>query len=79
MRRTPTDPLSKQFALLIRDELERQQVSISELARRIGTTHQTVSKTINHPGAVTTRTMLRYFEALGVQPRLTINADVTVG
>lgn len=69
---SPSDPLSVQFVELIRAELNRQDLSISDLARRLGLPQQNVSRTLTQPGTVTTKTMVRYFAVLGLTPVITI-------
>jgi len=70
------DPLAERFVQVILDELRRQDLSISELARRIDIPQQTVSELLNHPRTVNTSTIVRYLEALGLSPRLEVDLGV---
>lgn len=64
------DPLAAQFVELVRRELERQGISVSELARMVGVPQQNASRLLNDERPITTATIVRYLEALGISPRL---------
>lgn len=70
------DPLAGRFVEVILHELERQNMSISELARRLEIPQQTVSELLNHPRPVSSSTIVRYLEALGLTPRLEVDLGV---
>lgn len=68
--RSAPDMLSTQFSALVRKELERQNMSVAELARRLGVTRPVVSRQLNQPGNVASSTVVTYFKVLGMDPDL---------
>lgn len=68
--RRNSDTVSDQFLELVRKEMEKQGLSNSALARKMGVPHQTVSELLNHPGVVRSTTIVKWCAALGVEPIL---------
>lgn len=71
MTEKPTaDALALEFVAIIRKEMERRKLSVAALAALIDVPRQTVSETLNHPGAIRTATIDKWFQALNMHPQL---------
>lgn len=71
MTAKPTaDALALEFVAIIRKEMERRKMTMAALGERIGITRQNVSELLNHPGAIRTTTIEKWFAALDLHPQL---------
>lgn len=75
--RSAPDMLSSQFAAIVREELDRQGLTVADLARLLGITRPVVSRQLNQPGNVASSTVVAYFTALGLDPDLRFTRQAT--
>lgn len=71
MTEKPTaDALALEFVAIIRKEMTRRKMTMSALAELVGVPRQNVSELLNHPGAIRTSTIEKWFNALDMHPQL---------